>query len=293
MAGVKSWAIQLRFLDRPALAASPFDLVVIDHAPHPMKDVEIPFTPEEIAPLKVKPDGRRRLVLAYMSVGEAERYRYYWKSQWDAAVTRPKWLGAENPRWPGDYVVQYADPDWQAVIFGAPDSFLDRIMASGFDGVYLDRVDAFQDVEDTTPGAEDAMSGFMQRLADHAHRKRPEFLVVMQNAEELAKSKSLLARLDGIAKEDLMYGIDNGEGANPAEMVLDSLGYLRKSKRAGLKVLMLEYARSPAAIAATEHLAAREGFVLHVTDRMLGVLSPQAPLPAAPSAGDPPANKQP
>ncbi|MEQ1653721.1 MAG: MJ1477/TM1410 family putative glycoside hydrolase [Hyphomicrobium sp.] len=281
MADVKTWAIQLRFLDRAALAASPFDLVVIDHAPHPKKDIEIPFTHDEIAPLKHKPDGSRRIVLAYLSMGEAERYRYYWQPQWDIAETRPKWLGAENPRWPGDYLVQFADPDWQSVIFGTPASFLDRIIAAGFDGVYLDRVDAFQDVEETIAEAEDAMTGFVQRLADHAHRLNPNFLIIMQNAEELAKSKSLLSRLDGIAKEDLLYGFDNGENANPQQMVVDTVLNLRKAKRAGVKVLVLEYARTADAITATQKLAEREGFVLHITDRMLGVLSPVAPAPTA------------
>ena len=287
MASVKTWAIQLRFLDRPALAASPFDLVVIDHAPHPKKDVEIPFSTDQIAPLKLKTDGKRRIVLAYLSMGEAERYRFYWKPEWDAAETRPKWLGAENPNWPGDYLVQFADPDWQAVIFGSPDSFLDRIIAAGFDGVYLDRVDAFQDAG-APAGSEDAMTGFVQRLADHAHRVNPNFLIVMQNAEELVKSKSLLMRLDGVAKEDLLYGFDNGDNANPKQMVLDTVGNLRIAQRAGVKVLVLEYARTPEAIAATQRLAQREGFVLHITDRMLGVLSPVSPQPGT-SAGDPPA----
>jgi cysteinyl-tRNA synthetase, unknown class len=291
MSAIKTWAVQLRFLDRSAIAAAPYDLVVVDHAPHPIKNVEIPFTAEEIAPLKVKPDGARRIVLAYLSIGEAERYRYYWKSQWDQPETRPKWLGAENPRWPGDYAIQFADPDWQSIIFGTQDSFLDRIIRAGFDGVYLDRVDAFQDVEETVPGSEDAMSGFVKRLADYAHRANPDFLIIMQNAEELAKSKSLLVRIDGLAKEDVLYGVDNGDGPNPQQMVVDTVANLRKAKRAGVKILMLEYARSAEAIAATQSLAHREGFVLHITDRMLGVLSPITPGPT-PSAGDAPA-KQP
>jgi cysteinyl-tRNA synthetase, unknown class len=289
MSAVKNWAIQLRYLDRATLAAAPYDLVVIDHAPHPQKDVEIPFTAAEISPLKVKPDGTRRIVLAYLSIGEAERYRFYWQPAWDVAATRPKWLGLENPRWPGDYAVEFADPDWQAVIFGSPESFLDRIIRAGFDGVFLDRADAFQDVEETDPGAEDAMSGFIQRLADHAHRSNPNFLVVMQNAEELVKSKSLLTRLDGIAKEDLQFGIANSDAENPPQMVRDTVNNLRKAKRAGLKVLVLEYARTTEAIAATQQLAKREGFVLHITDRMLGVLSPQTPAPS-PQAGDAPLN---
>ncbi len=290
MAGVTSWAIQLRYLNRAAIRAAPIDLVVIDHAPHPKADVEIPFTGDEIAPLKIKPDGTRRLVLAYLSIGEAERYRYYWKPAWDAAETRPAWLGVENRRWPGDYQVAFPAPEWQGIIFGTPGSYLDRIIAARFDGVFLDRVDAFQDVEETVLGAEDAMSSFVTRLADHARRANPEFLIVMQNAEELAKSKSLLARLDGMVKEDLLYGQDNSELENPKQMVRDTVGYLRRAKRAGLKVLVLEYANTPDKVAAARSLARREGFVIHFTERLLGTLSLDASnrndaaggLPAAP-----------
>lgn len=285
MAGVKSWAIQLRYIEKQALQSSPFDLIVIDHAPHPKKDVEIPFAFEDVASLKRKPGGSRRIVLAYLSIGEAERYRFYWKAAWDAEATRPKWLGKENPQWPGDYLVDFSNPDWQSIIFGRETSYLDKLLAAGFDGVFLDRADAFQDTDGAvTSGGEDAMQGFLSRLADYAHRKNPDFLVVMQNAEELAKSKSLLARLDGIAKEDLFFGAGNDEAENPKQMVKDSLSYLRRAKRAGLKVLLLEYARAPQKIAQIRDDARREGFVLHLTDRLLGVLSVDG-IPS-PAAGD-------
>ena len=39
------------------------------------------FTPQDLATLKVKANGSSRKVLAYISIGEAEDYRYYWNSQ--------------------------------------------------------------------------------------------------------------------------------------------------------------------------------------------------------------------
>jgi hypothetical protein len=44
--------------------------------------------------MKRKPDGSRRLITAYLSVGETENYRYYWKPQW--SKQRPAWIGKEN-----------------------------------------------------------------------------------------------------------------------------------------------------------------------------------------------------
>jgi len=40
--------------------------------------------------------------------------------------------------------VRYWDPRWQAVIYGSASAHLDRILAAGFDGVYLDIIDAYQ-----------------------------------------------------------------------------------------------------------------------------------------------------
>ena len=41
-----------------------------------------PFTAAEVERLKQKANGGKRLVICYMSIGEAEDYRYYWQSEW-------------------------------------------------------------------------------------------------------------------------------------------------------------------------------------------------------------------
>lgn len=285
LGNVKTWGIQLRFLDRAAIMRSPYDLIVMDHAPHPQKDVEIPFPQNDVAALKIKPDGSRRLILAYLSIGEAERYRYYWRETWDEAISRPAWLLSQNPSWAGNYYVKYADPDWQAVIFGTPSSYLDRIMAAGFDGVYLDRADAFQDEGQPQPESEEAMLRFVTRICDHARRTDPKFLVILQNAEELLRHQNLMVRLDGIAKEDLSYGADNTAKANPPSMVADSLQYLRKARRAGMSVLTIEYVKDNDAVSIVRKLAGQEGFRLFLAERLLDSLDTGLPAPAASNPG--------
>lgn len=100
------------------------------------------FTASEIADLKNKANGGKRLVICYMSIGEAEDYRYYWNSVWNS--NKPSWMAAENPDWPGNFKVQYWNSDWQDIIYKSSDSYLNRILSSGFDGVYLDIIDAFE-----------------------------------------------------------------------------------------------------------------------------------------------------
>ncbi len=125
-----------------AIKSTDYDVVIIDL----FFDGTENFTPDDVASLKVKANTAGRLVIAYMSIGEAENYRYYWKTEWEN--TRPSWLAGENPDWPGNYKVRYWDENWQNIIYGNDDSYLKRIIDTGFDGVYLDIIDAFEYFEE-------------------------------------------------------------------------------------------------------------------------------------------------
>lgn len=121
-----------------ALRATNYDLLIMDL----FFQNQLAFTAEEIAQLKQKANGGSRLLISYMSIGEAENYRYYWSSSWDSQ--KPSWLERENPDWPGNYKVKYWDQAWKKIIYGTEGSYLKKILDAGFDGVYLDIIDAFE-----------------------------------------------------------------------------------------------------------------------------------------------------
>jgi cysteinyl-tRNA synthetase len=102
----------------------------------------IAFTSAEINQLRNKANGGKRLVISYMSIGEAEDYRYYWQPSWNAS--KPSWLDTENPDWAGNYKVKYWNTEWQNIIYGNDNSYLKKILNENFDGVYLDIIDAFE-----------------------------------------------------------------------------------------------------------------------------------------------------
>ena len=120
-----------------AVTASNYDVLIMDLF---FNDVE--FTASEIIALKQKANGGSRLIICYMSIGEAEDYRYYWQSSWNN--DKPAWLDDENPDWEGNYKVWYWEQDWKNVIYGNDSSYLKKILNAGFDGVYLDIIDAFE-----------------------------------------------------------------------------------------------------------------------------------------------------
>jgi cysteinyl-tRNA synthetase len=121
-----------------AITSTNYDLLIMDLFFHD----NTAFDESEISQLKSKANGGKRLVVAYMSIGEAEDYRYYWQKSW--AKDPPPWIDGENPDWEGNFKVRYWEEAWQAIIYGNPDSYLWRILEAGFDGVYLDIIDAFE-----------------------------------------------------------------------------------------------------------------------------------------------------
>ncbi|OFX89548.1 MAG: hypothetical protein A2W99_14585 [Bacteroidetes bacterium GWF2_33_16] len=120
-----------------AIASTNYDVLIMDC----FFDDAL-FTSAEITQLKSKQNGGQRLVISYMSIGEAEDYRYYWQSEWK--VGSPSWIKKENPDWEGNYKVLYWDTNWQSIIYGNNESYLKKILDAGFDGVYLDIIDAFE-----------------------------------------------------------------------------------------------------------------------------------------------------
>ena len=82
------------------------------------------------------------LIIQHMSIGEVENFCYYWDASWSQYP--PSWLKGENPNWEGNYKVQYWDKEWQDIIFDNENSYLKKIIDAGFDGVYLDIIDAFE-----------------------------------------------------------------------------------------------------------------------------------------------------
>lgn len=128
------------------LAATNYDLIIMDlFYETPDGDV-VELTTTDLALIADKANGGSRLLICYMSIGEAEDYRYYWDDDW--SVGSPEWIEDENPNWEGNYKVRYWDDEWQAVIFGSTGAYLDKIIAAGFDGVYLDIIDAFEYFEE-------------------------------------------------------------------------------------------------------------------------------------------------
>ncbi len=213
------WLYQLQNASIGDIKATQFDILTIDYSWDGGDDNR--YSSSELQSLHTE----GKMVLAYLSVGEAEDYRYYFASDWvtkDSSsglnqpnASAPCWLGRNNPDWEGNYKVQYWSDAWQTIVI----EYLDKIIDSGFDGVYLDIVDGYDYWGDYENGegysidesvAAKWMITFVKRIAYHARVTRGEndFYIFPQNGESILtydSDGSYLQTISGIGIEDLYY----------------------------------------------------------------------------------------
>ncbi len=237
---VSKWLYQLQNADIVKISQSGFDILTIDYAADGYDSTR--YTVTDMDSLHI----RGKTVLAYLSIGEAEDYRYYFSENWRS--NPPCWLGKNNPEWPGNYKVQYWAEAWQTIVIG----YLDKIIAAGFDGVYLDIIDAYEYWSDDENEAglvieenvaAQRMMQFVRRIAAHARLTRglAKFYIFPQNGVRILKhdiSGDFLQTLSGFGIEDLYY---DGTKAVATGETQQRQALLQQLSAAGKIVLVVDY----------------------------------------------------
>jgi cysteinyl-tRNA synthetase len=269
LAAARSWGYQLQNVEPRKLEGVPYDVIVIDYS-RDGSDFRS-LSPLEIENLKRKPDGSRRIVLCYFSIGEAEDYRYYWKWYWGwfGGLFAPSWRGKHNRQWRGNYAVRFWMEPWHRILYTGQDSYLDRIIRSGYDGVWLDRIDIHLELARENLNARADMITLVLRIAERARSLKPGFLVVPQNGEELLTESHYRRAIDAIGKEDLLYGEEREKRPNRPDEIAARIAHLKLLKAEGKPVLTVEYLDAPADIRRAGAELRALGFLPHFADRML------------------------
>lgn len=248
-----------------ALAASSFPMLVLESGIND-KDADEEFARRLISRLRRLPDGRRRLLIAYIDIGQAEDYRAYWTKDWQApgegGPGRPGFLLARDPDgWNGSYQVAYWDKGWQNIWLGE-NGVVSRLARLGFDGIYLDWIDAYRDPRVVAAGRQAGldpareMIDFVGRLRSAGRGVSADFLVIAQNAAELidVSPESYAKAIDAAAFEDTwFYGRGGANWNSPKAGDLrhqdedanwtpeKRLGLYRKYQACGLPVFTVDY----------------------------------------------------
>ncbi len=305
----RNWAYVLQGLDADMFAqlrSLAVDIVVVDDVGllnewnHTGVDVAA-----EVAALKATPGPTlpRKIVLAYVDVGQAEEHRTYWQDGW--APGSPDWIvGTDPDGWVGNYPIAYWRDEWRAIMQAA----VQQVATEGYDGIYMDWVEAYSD-ESVVSAAQAAgvdpaseMANFVLDIGTWGRAVNPDFLVIAQNAAEIIDEvPSYTGAIDGLAQEQLHYDGSPDEGGLPGDCPLprtdadiDSpeflaslpdpscqglstlqvstewyLGYLRPILASGVKVMVIDYAVVPANVEDAFQRSLAEGFVPYAGPRQL------------------------
>ncbi len=251
VSGIKTWSFENALADPVANRSGFGDLVVIDHNSilHERRSGER----KAITALQSKPNGERRLVLGYLSMTEAEQRRSYWHSEWQATAIdkRPNWLLEENPQRRGNWRVNIANSGWHSALYGTEDSLIDRLLAAGFDGVYLDPGSLLdtawlsQPVADRSE-AEWQLSELVARIATYARLQHPRFIVMLDDAESLIDRTPVVSAIDIAVKHDLLFGRNATGRANRQDDIDATIKGLNRVARAKRPVFVVEHLADPA-----------------------------------------------
>jgi len=211
---------------------SEYDMVVLDFIPSEKENTDYPMG-EVVARLHAA--SHPKLVMAYIDIGEAEEYRTYWEPGW--WVGDPEWIAGEDPDgWEGNFPVAYWHDEWRQIWLGEG-GYLAAILDAGFDGIYLDWIEAYSDesviaiAEDDGVDPQQEMIWWVQDMAEFCRGRRPGFFVIGQNGAELAEDDDYLTVVDAIAQEQVWFdgGADNdppGDCPLPrTEAEVDTEGY--------------------------------------------------------------------
>ena len=252
------------------LAACGRDWIVLDAS----FSTDEPWTTADLATIRAGKVGRK--VIAYLSIGEAENYRAYWQSSW--RTNPPAFLLGENPEWKGNFRVKYWQADWQKIILAD----VDKIMASGFDGVYLDIVDGFETFEqdgndfiddrenpETKQSYRRDMVDWVKAIAARARKTNSAALVIPQNGTQLFAHADFLGAVDAVGVEDLFTNGDKLQKAADTKYRLETLAPMIAAHK---PVLDVEYPKRKERQALAREAAAQHGLVWIVTDRQLKTL---------------------
>ena len=196
------------------ISESTYDMVVIDFITSEANNTDYPIA-EVVEQFHTA--EHPKLVLAYIDIGQAESYRTYWQDEWQ--VGSPEWITGKDPDgWEDNYPVAFWYDDYQNIWLGE-NGYLQTILDAGFDGVYLDWVEAYSDENvialAETEGLDTAqeMIWWVEDIAAFGRTQNPNFIVIGQNAAELVVYPEYLEIIDAISQEQVWF--DGAADNNP------------------------------------------------------------------------------
>ena len=257
---IKTWVYQLQNYKQGRLdeiASTNFDLAVIDLARDGSDEF---FTSDEITAVK----STGKVVFSYFEIGAIEDFRPEWK-------LIPEDLKAgEVDGWENEQYVKYWDERWWPIVKGR----VDQSLKAGFDGAYLDLINAYEEIPDTGLDDEERakrMVDLISRISEYAKSKNAKYKIIAQNCPELytwafwepKPNEQYINAIDGVAIESVFY-IAHDKPANKG-WCKENRDNAIAIKNAGKLLLGVDYAKKQTSIQDSYKKQSELGFVPYVT----------------------------
>jgi endo-alpha-1,4-polygalactosaminidase (GH114 family) len=236
-------------------------------------------------------NSRGRLAIAYLDAGEfmvrssnidLPDQSLWFDAQGQLTAAAPSWFGPQNVNFNQLWLVRDWDPRWQAYIL----SEIDKIIALGFDGVFLDNVyndgawgpNGYAAGLAGVPNYRESQKEFAKAIWQHVRdrHRNSRFIIITNYSGVLDDNVPALTEglyySDAFMKESEYFGRDNVPGPEVGNTPIDQYFATRYAKfYAGMiklhKVVMLQnYNLTFANLALMLRECARYGFLLGNTN---------------------------
>lgn len=167
----------------PIEAFRDYGLVVLDSVHHP-----------PIRPLI----EQRKTVIGYISLGEVESHRDYYKE-----VEKEGILLDRNPNWPDSRYVDVRDMRWARRVV---EELVPRLLHKGFHGIFIDTLDNPADLERRDPRRFKGMTEAAANLVKAIRRNYPRMYIMLNRAYEILPSVE--SEIDSVLGESVFTEID-------------------------------------------------------------------------------------
>jgi cysteinyl-tRNA synthetase len=146
------WAYNIQDVDaekqRGHLVGSHFDLCVLEPVVTITgeENFNIAKLIKDIKQHNLQTRSVEPVIIAYVDIGQAEAWRWYREENW--GLGNPSWIAGTDPdEWEDCFPVAYWDAAWEEItIYGYKGmSHMQSILKAGFDGIYMDWVEAYND----------------------------------------------------------------------------------------------------------------------------------------------------
>lgn len=243
---LRSWLCVYSRIPVEKLLATGAQLMVLDPDVYTSKEIKT-----------IKSAGVK--VLAYLSVGEAEKYRRYFPQ-----IENTDLIINENPDWPENFSIKFWKPLWKSILV----SYSKEILNKGFNGLFVDVVDAWENFPEVEqPKRKEQMEKLLIDLANNMRKQDSCHWLMIQNSHELLENPRLEKLATGINQESLFASW--AESEIDREWQRNKIAALENLRRKGKLITLIEYTRDPIDMVRIRVRAAMHGFVPYFTVKEL------------------------